>query len=241
MFKRPSIRVREPCTTISDRPKEGTFLYSIIRPQKCPPYEKELVYMQNYDNYIDNLRKSYEESGVEFKMPQNVLPLPKTEPPSKKKGVCINFIEDVVVKLNVLKCGKVRVKLLTQMATLHEKYFSKNKLPPVKTLLAALKAVGYDEEYVSGLVSKIENNKNAMNARYKKLELVFNKPSSLSKKKKKEPEPEPEPEAEDEPEEEPDDEENEDDDAAPEEEAIAGDDEDDDENVAEEEYFSDIE
>lgn len=239
MFKRPSIRVREPCTTISDRPKEGTFLYSIIRPQKCPPYKKETVYMQNYDNYIDNLRKSCELSGAEFVMPKHVLPLPEKEPCSKKKGVHINFIEDVVVKLNVLKCGKVRVKLLTQMATLHEKYFSKNKLPPVKTLSTALKAVGYDEEYVSGLASKIEKNKNDMNTRYKKLELVFNKPSSSSKKKKKEPEPEPE--AEDEPEEELDDEENEDDDAAPEEEAIAGDDEDDDENVVEEEYFSDIE
>ena len=240
MFKRPSIRIREPCATISDRPKEGTFLHSIIRPVKCPPYKKEPVYMQNYDNYIDNLRKSYEQNGIEFKMPSNVLPLPQTEPPCKKKGVHINFIEDVVVKINVLKCGKVKVKLFTQMATLYEKYFSKNKLPPVKTLTAALKAVGYDENYVSSLVSKVEKNKSDMNARYKKLELVFNKPSTSSKKKKKEPEPEPD--AEEEPEEEPDEDENEDDDdVAPEEEAIAGDDEDDDENIVEEEYFSDIE
>jgi hypothetical protein len=125
------------------------------------------------------------------------------------------------------------------MATLYEKYFSKNKLPPVKTLATALKAVGYDEEYVSSLVSKVEKNKNDMNTRYKKLELLFNKPSSSSKKKKKEPEPEPE----EEPEEEPDEDENEDDDAAPDEEAIdGGDDEDEDENVVEEEeYFSDIE
>jgi len=239
MFKRPNIRIREPCTTISDRPKEGTFLHSIIRPLKCPPYERDIVYMQNYDNYIDNLRKSYEENGIKFSLPKGVLPLPKVEPSKPKNGVHINFIEDVVVKLNVLKCGKVKVKLFTQMATLYEKYFSKNKLPPVKTLATALKAVGYDEEYVSSLVSKVEKNKNDMNTRYKKLELLFNKPSSSSKKKKKEPEPE----QEEEPEEEPDEDENEDDDAAPDEEAIdGGDDEDEDENVVEEEeYFSDIE
>ena len=82
-----------------------------------------------------------------------------------------------------------------------------------------------------------EKRKIEMEGRYKKLELVFNKPTAASKKKKKEPEPEPDTEQEEEIEEE----EEEDDDAAPEEEAIGADDEDDDEAVVEEEYISDVE
>jgi hypothetical protein len=125
------------------------------------------------------------------------------------------------------------------MLTLTEKYFSKNKIPPTKTLATALKALGYDEEFTRNLPKKIEKRKVEMEGRYKKLELVFNKPTAASKKKKKEPEPEPETEHEEEIEEE--EEENEDDDAAPEEEAIGADDEDDDEAVVEEEYISDVE
>jgi hypothetical protein len=125
------------------------------------------------------------------------------------------------------------------MATLYEKYISKNKIPPVKTLTAALKAVGYDEDFVSKLSSKIDKRKNDMGARYKKLELVFNKPSTSSKKKTKKeiiPDADPEEEPEDD-----DDEDDEDDDAAPDEEAIAADDEDEDDVVVDEEYISDIE
>jgi hypothetical protein len=221
--------------TPSTRPTEGSFLHSILYPPKCEPYKRETTYIQNYDNYIDNLRKSCEMSGAEFVMPKYVLPLPEKERVVKKTVPRIEYLDHVIMRVNVLKCGKVRVKLLAQMAVLHEKYFSKNKIPPAKTLAAALKAIGYDEEFTSNVPKKIEQRKADMETRYKKLELVFNKPTTSSKKKKKEPEPEREEDIEEE------EEENEDDDAAPDEEALGVDDEDDDEAVVEEEYISDVE
>ena len=239
MFKRPAIRPRPTTVIPSSRPTEGSFLHSILYPPNCEPYKRATTYIHNYDNYIYNLRNSCELSGAEFVMPTYVLPLPEREPFAKKKIPKVEYLDRVIMRVNILKCGKVRVKLLPQMLTLTEKYFSKNKVPPAKTLATALKALGYDEKFTSNLPKKIEKRKAEMEARYKKLELVFNKPTASSKKKKKEPEPEPETEQEEEIEEE--EEENEDEDVAPEEEAIGADDEDDDEAVVEEEYISDVE
>jgi len=239
MLKRPALRPRESHDVPSTKPAEGTFLHSILRAGETKYYKPEPVYIQNYENYIDNLRKSCERSGVEFVLPKNVLPMPPRETAVPQKVAPVRYIDDAILKVNVLKCGKVRVKIITQMATLYEKYISKNKIPPVKTLAAALKAVGYDEDFVSKLSSKIDKRKNDMGARYKKLELVFNKPSTSSKKKTKKeiiPDADPEEEPEDD-----DDEDDEDDDAAPDEEAIAADDEDEDDVVVDEEYISDIE
>ena len=235
MYKRPALRLREPCTTSSLRPIEGTFLHSITNNENTKYFEPRETYIANYDNYIETLRKSCEESGAKFKVPKYILPMPEIDQVPPKNKSPIRFIDDVIVRINVLKCGKVRVKLITHMATLYEKYFSKNKIPPPKTLAAALKAIGYDESYTSKVPDIIENRRKSMDIRWKTLDDIFNKPSvSNSKKKVKK---EPEVEVEVEPEE--DDEDEEEDDSAPAEEAIGNDEVEDDEEVVEEEYFSD--
>ena len=235
MYKRPQIRVREPSMTTSSRPAKGSFLYRITNPEKTRFHEMEPYYIHDYDTYIKNLKKSCEASGAEFKIPKYARPLPITYKPIYAKPKLVEYSDDVIVRVNVLKCGKVRVKLLTHMATLYEKYFSKAKKPPVKALVAALKAVGYDETYANNIPKSLDTQKENMEVRWKKLDAVFNKPStSNTKKKAKKKEPEPEPEEEEE-------EENEDDDAAPEEEALDVDNDDDDEEVVEEEYLSDAE
>ena len=235
MYKRPALRLREPCTTSSLRPIEGTFLHSITNNENTKYFEPRETYIANYDNYIETLRKSCEESGAKFKVPKYILPMPEIDQVPPKNKSPIRFIDDVIVRINVLKCGKVRVKLITHMATLYEKYFSKNKIPPSKTLAAALKAIGYDESYASSVPDIIENRRKSMDIRWKTLDDIFNKPSvSNSKKKVKK---EPEVEVEVEPEE--DDEDEEEDDSAPAEEAIGNDEVEDDEEVVEEEYFSD--
>ena len=235
MYKRPTLRLRDPCTTSFMRPVEGTFLHSITKNEKTKYFEPRETYIANYDNYIETLRKSCEKSGAKFKVPKYILPMPEIDQVPPKNKSPIRFIDDVIVRINVLKCGKVRVKLITHMATLYEKYFSKNKIPPSKTLAAALKAIGYDESYASSVPDIIENRRKSMDIRWKTLDDIFNKPSvSNSKKKVKK---EPEVEVEVEPEE--DDEDEEEDDSAPAEEAIGNDEVEDDEEVVEEEYFSD--
>jgi hypothetical protein len=235
MYKRPALRLREPCTTSSLRPIEGTFLHSITNNENTKYFEPRETYIANYDNYIETLRKSCDESGAKFKVPKYILPMPEIDQVPPKNKSPIRFIDDVIVRINVLKCGKVRVKLITHMATLYEKYFSKNKIPPSKTLAAALKAIGYDESYASSVPDIIENRRKSMDIRWKTLDDIFNKPSASNSKKKVKKEPEVEVEVE--PEE--DDEDEEEDDSAPAEEAIGNDEVEDDEEVVEEEYFSD--
>src|SRR6056300_104055 len=187
MFKRPAIRSRPTTVIPSTRPAVGSFLHSILYPPKCEPYKREMTYIQNYDNYIDNLRRSCEKSGAEFVMPKYVLPLPEKEPAQKKNVPRVEYLDHVIMRVNVLKCGKVRVKLLPQMAMLHEKYFSKNKIPPAKTLAAALKAIGYDEELVRNVPSKIKKRKSDMEARYKNLNSCLTSPRHLQRRKRKNP------------------------------------------------------
>lgn len=237
MYKRPTLRLRDPCTTSFMRPVEGTFLHSITKNEKTKYFEPRETYIANYDNYIETLRKSCEESGAKFKVPKYILPMPEIDRVPPKNKSPIRFIDDVIVCINVLKCGKVRVKLITHMATLYEKYFSKNKIPPPKTLAAALKAIGYDESYTSKVPDIIENRRKSMDIRWKTLDDMFNKPSASNSKKKAKKEPEVEVEVEVEPEE--DDEDEEEDDSAPAEEAIGNEEVEDDEEVVEEEYFSD--
>jgi len=237
MHKRPALRFREPCTTSSVGSVDGTFLHSIIRPKKTEYFKPQETYIANYDNYIENLRKSCEMSGAEFKVPKYILPIPETTAVPPKNKPLVNLVDEVIMRVNVLKCGKVRVKLITHMATLYEKYFSKNKIPPPKTLAAALKAVGYNENYTSKLADTVESRKKMMNTRWKTLDAIFNKPSASNSKKKAKKEPDVEVEVEVEPEEDDDDEEE--DDSAPAEEAIGSDEVEDDEEVVEEEYFSD--
>lgn len=239
MYKRPTLRLRDPCTTSFMRPVEGTFLHSITKNEKTKYFEPRETYIANYDNYIETLRKSCEKSGAKFKVPKYILPMPEIDRVLPKNKSPIRFIDDVIVRINVLKCGKVRVKLITHMATLYEKYFSKNKIPPSKTLAAALKAIGYDESYTSKVPDIIENRRKSMDIRWKTLDDMFNKPSASNSKKKAKKEPEVEVEVEVEVEPEEDDEDEEEDDSAPAEEAIGNEEVEDDEEVVEEEYFSD--
>jgi hypothetical protein len=242
MYIRPPIRTRE--TGVSQthtKPEPGSFLYSIIRPEKLEPTKKQPFYVYNRDDYLKDLEKCYTSKGLEFKKPE-VYEIPKKEIKPECEKVDISKMDRVIVKTTVLKNGKVRVKLITSMVSLYEKYYSKYKQPPIKTLCAALKSMGHTNEFVERVGKLHENRKISAAKNWKNLEKIFDKPSASSKKKtkKKEVEPEPEPEPEPEQEEEEEEEENEDDDAAPDEEAIEVDQEDD-EEVVEEEYFSDVE
>lgn len=235
MFKRPQLRPRATHNVPSSKPEPGTFLHSILYPEKTTYFEPNTYFMQDYDNYVLNLRRSCENSGVEFKIPRYAKPLPKTDEIRVKEKPRIEFSDGVIVRLNVLKCGKIRVKLLTNMATLYEKYFSKSKKPPLKVLISALKAVGYDDEYLQALPKVLTDQKNSMEMRWNKLDAIFNKPSATTIKKKSKKKDEEQP---DEEEREDEDENEEDDDAAPDEEAIEIDDEEEVE-VVEDDYFSD--
>merc|ERR1712159_755548 len=93
--------------------------------------------------------------------------------------------DNVSVKLNVLKNGKVRVKLLTQMLTLNENYYSKGKVPPIKNILSALKAHGYSKEFINTTEEKYKKRQKLIQIKGKKLDEYFDTPSVSSKNRKK--------------------------------------------------------
>jgi hypothetical protein len=214
----------------------GTFLYKIVNGENTEVPERKPFYVQNAESYVNLLKKNYEYYGIPFKRP-NVEEMP---PYPKCNTVSENYIENldqIKVCFTVLKSGKVRVKVLPQVAILNEKYYSKGKLPPIKSVISAFKAVGYSQDFIDSVSKRYTDRKKLIEQRWKILEKRFDAPSATSISKKKKIEKKVEEEIPDDTHE--DDEEKEKDDDEPEEdEAIEVDDEDGD-DVVEDEYISD--
>ena len=231
-------------TSLISKLVPGSLVHSIVTAQDCTTPERSTFYIQNADDYVRLLKKNYEYYGVTFKHP-------KVEeiPPYPKFNTCvenhIDNLDQIKVEISVLKTGKVRVKILPHMAILNEKYYSKYKVPPIKSVSAALKAHGYSQEFIDSMMTKYKKRNELIEKRWKIIEKRFDAPSTASanktKKAKKKADAEAEAEAEAETEAAPDvddDEPDEDDENDPEEdEAIVVDDEDD--EVVEDEYVSD--
>ena len=135
-------------------------------------------------------------------------------------------------------CGIVRVKLNTSFASLYEKYYSKNKIPPIKTVIQAYKSQGFSQDFLDRIKRRHELRLAHAKKVSKAIDTIFNKEPAKKTKKKKEEEPKPEPEEENNDEEEQD--QDQEDDGPEEDEALDVEvDEDIEEQQEEEEYFSD--
>jgi|TARA_B100001173_G_scaffold286092_1_gene273498 hypothetical protein len=219
----------------------GSFLHGILNGKGCKSRESKPFYVQNHKDYLTNLEKNYKYYGVPFKKP-NVEELPPYKLKSEPGENHIDYLDKVIVKLNVLKNGKVRVKILPQMAILNEKYYSKAIIPPIKNVLLALKGVGYSKEYIDNINEKHKKRLKLIESRWIKLEKYFDTPSVNSKQRKKKKERVIEKEKEKEMgviEDEDPEEEKKDDDEPEEDEAIVVDEEGDDEEAVEDDYVSD--
>jgi len=217
----------------------GTFLYKIVNGENTKVPERKPFYVQNADDYVRLLKKNYEYYGVPFKHP-NVQEMPPYEKVNDDVETHIDNLDHIKVELNVLKSGKIRVKILPHMAVLNEKYYSKYKVPPIKSVTSALKALGYSQDFIDSMLKKFNKRKELIEKRWKILEKRFDAPSVSAANKKKKADKKAEVDAEVEADAELDDEEEKekDDDEPEEDEAIEVDDEDGD-DVVEDEYISD--
>ena len=164
--------------------KPGSFLYEILYSKGVKTPESKTFYVQNHEDYLRNLEKNYNYYGVPFKKPnvEEIPPYVHNKTPIENH---IEYLDNVSVKLNVLKNGKVRVKLLTQMPTLNENYYSKAKVPPIKNILSALKAHGYSKEFINITEEKYKKRQKLIQIKGKKLDEYFDTPSVSSKNRKK--------------------------------------------------------
>jgi hypothetical protein len=218
----------------------GSFLYNIVYGNTTKVPETKPFYVQNKKDYLESLERNCREMGIPFKKPNvEEIPVPKKINSYVEKH--IDNLDQIVVHLNVLKSGKIRVKVIPHMAVLNEKYYSKYKIPPIKSITSALKALGYSQEFMDSMMEKYKKRNELIEKRWKILEKIFDAPSTASRNKKKKADKkaeaaEAEAEAETEVVE---DEDPEDDDEPEEDEAIVVDDEGDEEEVVEDEYVSD--
>ena len=186
--KRPALRPCEPRTIGPQKPSPGSFLHSICYPPKtewCKDRLPSHFYLEDPESYLKALEKSCIESGAVYKKP-DVRKTPPYKSSNPVKYPVQENLLDYVFKLHVLKNGKIRIKLLTSMASLQEKYYIHGKIPPRKALLSAMKSMGYDKEYIEKLKNKMEKRAIRMEKNWENLEKLFEKPSVSRKKKKKE-------------------------------------------------------
>ena len=217
----------------------GSFLYNILYGKNDNTIEKKPFYVQNKKDYLESLERNCREMGIPFKKPYvEEIPVPKKINSYVEKH--IDNLDQIVVHLNVLKSGKIRVKVIPHMAVLNEKYYSKYKIPPIKSITSALKALGYSQEFMDSMMEKYKKRNALIEKKWKILEKSFDAPSTASRNKKKKADKKAEAEAETEVVEDEDPEEEKKDDDEPEEdEAIVVDEEGDEEEVVEDEYVSD--
>ena len=220
----------------------GSFLYNIVYGNTTKVPETKPFYVQNKKDYLESLERNCREMGIPFKKPNvEEIPVPKKINSYVEKH--IDNLDQIVVHLNVLKSGKIRIKVIPHMAVLNEKYYSKYKIPPIKSITSALKALGYSQEFMDSMMEKYKKRNELIEKRWKILEKIFDAPSTASRNKKKKADKKAEAEAaEAETEAETEvveDEDPEDDDEPEEDEAIVVDDEGDEEEVVEDEYVSD--
>jgi hypothetical protein len=220
----------------------GSFLYNIVYGNTTKVPETKPFYVQNKKDYLESLERNCREMGIPFKKPNvEEIPIPKKINSYVEKH--IDNLDQIVVHLNVLKSGKIRIKVIPHMAVLNEKYYSKYKIPPIKSITSALKALGYSQEFMDSMMEKYKKRNELIEKKWKILEKIFDAPSTASRNKKKKADKKAEAEAaEAEAEAETEvveDEDPEDDDEPEEDEAIVVDDEGDEEEVVEDEYVSD--
>ena len=222
----------------------GSFLYNILYGKNDNTIEKKPFYVQNKKDYLESLERNCRKIGIPFKKPNvEEIPVPKKINSYVEKH--IDNLDQIVVHLNVLKSGKIRVKVIPHMAVLNEKYYSKYKIPPIKSIISALKALGYSQEFMDSMMEKYKKRNALIEKKWKILEKIFDAPSTASRNKKKKADKKAEAEAEAAEAVEAaetevvEDEDPEDDDEPEEDEAIVVDDEGDDDEVVEDEYVSD--
>lgn len=178
------MRVKDSLShTYSGKCVEGSLLHSITRPppMTVPDYVRRPIYQK--EAYLALLEKNCKEMGI----PCITHDIPEYVPKVKKevlKEPRFDYIDQVQVRLVVLKSGIIRVKMDTSFMVLHEKYYSQYKLPPVKSILKAYKSMGYSEKFLertkNNFTKKIEHAKKVSGI----IDSIFNKEPVKKPKKK---------------------------------------------------------
>jgi hypothetical protein len=184
MYKRPPLRVREEPRP-SGRPRPGTFLDRIVNPPPSVPYVQKKYPVYQKEVYLALLKRNCKELGLEYKEPDipDYVPPQRSKPPIEPQ---LTFSDKVYMKVRVLKSGIIRIKLDASFANLHEKYYSKQKQPPMKSVIQAYKSMGFSPEFLEKIKTRYSKFAEHRKKVEKMIDEIFNKEPAKKPKKKKE-------------------------------------------------------
>ena len=184
MLKRPSKRVRVSPDINERHTASNGIVHSIINNKHLtarPVHQPKFGY-QNIEQYKRMLKTNYERCSLPFREP-NVVEARGKETYTVYRVEChVDYLDKVYVKLNILKSGKVRVKVITNFLFFWKTYYSKGKAPPFKVILAACKALGYSEKFLNKMVDNRKKRQDYVKVLEKIIANIFEK-SAASKKK----------------------------------------------------------
>ena len=184
MYKRPPLRVREEPRP-STRPRPGTFLDKIVNPPPSVPYVRKKYPVYQKEVYLALLKRNCKELGLEYKEPDipDYVPPQRSKPPIEPQ---LTFSDKVYMKVRILKSGVIRIKLDASFANLYEKYYSKQKQPPMKSAIQAYKSMGFSQEFLEKIKTKYSKFAEHKKKVEKMIDEIFNKePVKKPKKSKK--------------------------------------------------------
>lgn len=169
------------------KPKSG-FVYEILQGQYYVPQPIEKPKYYKDPEYLNLLEKNYKKCNVPYKPKENYQ-IKLKEYKIKPIECHIEYIDRVGVELHVQKNGNVKVKLSMCMCKLYDKYYKNGHLPPIKTIIATYRNMGYSEAYISNIKKKYNLKKIFKEKLGDHLTRIFDK--GIIKTFKKEPENEP--------------------------------------------------
>jgi|TARA_B110000971_G_scaffold99531_1_gene102395 hypothetical protein len=183
MLKRPPKRVPVSPYINTKHQVPGGLVHDIVTNHSVTirPKRQEIFARQNVEEYKRLLKRNYAYYDVPYKEPNVIETVVK--PSNEKKREClVDYLDKVYVKLNILKSGKVRIKLVTNFVSFWKTYYSKGKAPPFKVILAACKALGYSEKFLNKMVDNRKKRQDYVKVLEKIIANIFEK-SAASKKK----------------------------------------------------------
>ncbi len=150
MLKRPQKRIPVSPHINDGLPAIGSVVHSIINNRQVTvrPPAKSCFGYQNVELYKRLLKANYARCNVPYKEPDVIEAQGKDTYTTYEPECHVDYLDKVYVKLNILKSGKVRIKIITNFLYLWSEYYSKGKSPTYKTLVAAYKAVGYSQVFL---------------------------------------------------------------------------------------------
>ena len=185
MYKRPALRPSVPPKIHTPvRVEEGSFLHKLFCQPSVKPVTRVKQPVYQKDVYLSLLKKNYEEYGLEYKEPDipDYVPPPR---PEKIEEPELTHVDRVYMKVRILKSGIIRIKLDASFYNLYERYYSKNKIPPIKTVVQAYKSMGFSDNFLQKIKKNYDKNITFMKKVSPKIDAIFNKETVKKPKKKK--------------------------------------------------------